>query len=448
MMGPRMRRATPPQCSSSAAAVGMANSSGGGNSSADTVRFLRVVAPTALVLLLCNMDRVCMSVAILPMVQQFGWSASVQGMIQSAFLLGYMATPALGGALADQYGGKVVLAVGIAWYSIASFITPLALSKGVQAMGLALPALLLARTCVGLGEGVAMPSMNNLVSRFVPSAAKATALGAIFLGFNSGTFIGLALSSTIITHFGWRAVFYLFGLLGFPALALFLWVVPSKDGPEEKFGNIGSKHPARAPVTEMLSKLPVWAVIVATVVNHWGYFICLSWMPSYFNKALGLDLRASSVFSFVPWVVMAFGSLASGIAADVMVAKGLGVAATRKIMQSVAFCVPAAMMLMLGAMEVTPALALGCLTASLAASSLGQAGFLANSSDIAPRNAGKLYGIANTFGSFAGLVGTWLAGVMVDRTGSFSLVFQTMAAAYVAGAVFFNMYCTGERVLD
>lgn len=38
----------------------------------------------------------------------------------------------------------------------------------------------------GLGEGVAMPSMNNLVSRFVPLAAKATAIGLIFLGFNCG----------------------------------------------------------------------------------------------------------------------------------------------------------------------------------------------------------------------------------------------------------------------
>lgn len=34
----------------------------------------------------------------------------------------------------------------------------------------------------------------------------------------------------------------------------------------------------------MLSKLPVWAIIVATAVNHWGYFVCLGWMPTYFNR--------------------------------------------------------------------------------------------------------------------------------------------------------------------
>jgi len=42
---------------------------------------------------------------------------------------------------------------------------------------------------------------------------------------------------------------------------------------------------------------------VVNIVNHWGYFIYLSWMPSYFHQALGLDLRASSFLAFLPWAV-------------------------------------------------------------------------------------------------------------------------------------------------
>lgn len=40
--------------------------------------FTRVVLPLALVLLVCNMDRICLSVAILPLAQEFGWPATVQ----------------------------------------------------------------------------------------------------------------------------------------------------------------------------------------------------------------------------------------------------------------------------------------------------------------------------------------------------------------------------------
>ena len=40
--------------------------------------FVFVVLPTAITLMLCNMDRICMSVAILPMAKEFAWPASVQ----------------------------------------------------------------------------------------------------------------------------------------------------------------------------------------------------------------------------------------------------------------------------------------------------------------------------------------------------------------------------------
>jgi predicted MFS family arabinose efflux permease len=56
----------------------------------------------------------------------------------------------------------------------------------VAAMGLTLPAVLAARAMVGLGEGVALPSMNNLVAVNVPPARRATALGTAFSGFHSG----------------------------------------------------------------------------------------------------------------------------------------------------------------------------------------------------------------------------------------------------------------------
>ena len=37
-----------------------------------------MVLPTALALMLCNMDRICMAIAIVPMAAEFGWAPSVQ----------------------------------------------------------------------------------------------------------------------------------------------------------------------------------------------------------------------------------------------------------------------------------------------------------------------------------------------------------------------------------
>lgn len=95
----------------------------------DQKHFWQIVIPTGICLLLCNMDRICMSVAVLPMSKEFGWSPAIQGQVQAAFLWGYMATQLLGGALADKYGGKTVIAWAIVFFSLASLSLPLVLAR-------------------------------------------------------------------------------------------------------------------------------------------------------------------------------------------------------------------------------------------------------------------------------------------------------------------------------
>ena len=76
---------------------------------------------------------------------------------------GYLLTQVAGGVWADRFGGKRVLAFGVIWWSLATALTPLAANLG-------LPVLLAARACMGIGEGVAMPAMNTLLSRCDPAA--------------------------------------------------------------------------------------------------------------------------------------------------------------------------------------------------------------------------------------------------------------------------------------
>ena len=77
---------------------------------------------------------------------------------QSSFLWGYLLSPIAGGALADRYGGKVVMACGVALWSLATLATPWAARQS-------LPVLLAVRVLMGLAEGVAMPCMNNMISK-------------------------------------------------------------------------------------------------------------------------------------------------------------------------------------------------------------------------------------------------------------------------------------------
>ena len=59
------------------------------------------------------MDRVNISVAVIPMAETTGWTPTQAGLIQSAFFYGYSSRSSPGGWLANKFGGEKVLPFGV-----------------------------------------------------------------------------------------------------------------------------------------------------------------------------------------------------------------------------------------------------------------------------------------------------------------------------------------------
>ena len=154
-----------------------------------------------------------MSVAIIPMAQEFGWSPSVSGIVQSAFFYGYMASQLPAGYLANRFSGRWLLPVGVGTWS---FFT-----AAVPAFATSVPSLCLSRSAVGFGEGVAPSAVNDLVVKAVPKRERARAISTRFGGLHIGSIAGFLLAPPLITKFGWQAVFYVFGALGLVWIAIF-----------------------------------------------------------------------------------------------------------------------------------------------------------------------------------------------------------------------------------
>jgi sugar phosphate permease len=107
--------------------------------------WVKVVGVCAFAAMLCYLDRTNISTAIVPMAEQFGWDKQFCGAVLSAFFAGYGATQVLGGQWSDKYGGSAVLAGGLALWSAATALTPLAAAWGTGP-------LLAARTLLGMGQ--------------------------------------------------------------------------------------------------------------------------------------------------------------------------------------------------------------------------------------------------------------------------------------------------------
>ncbi|XP_020571138.1 probable anion transporter 3, chloroplastic [Phalaenopsis equestris] len=416
---------------------------------------MKVVAMVAFVMSLCNADRVVMSVAAVPLAAQYGWSSSFLGIVQSSFLWGYLVSSLAGGILADRYGGKTVMAFGAAIWSLATLLTPYAANHST--------ALLLAtRTLFGLAEGVALPSMNTLLSKWFPLHERASAVGISMAGFHLGNVMGFLATPVLAATVGISGSFGVFGLMGF--LWLSMWAAGVANDPRESEvisieelrliekgkgkGKGCCEEGGRRefpPVGFLLSKLPTWAIILANVANNWGYFVLLSWMPVYFKTVYDVNLKQAAWFSALPWGVMAISGYLAGAASDFLIKSGQSVTRVRKIMQSIGFIGPGVALLCLKYAQ-SPTVAAVLMTISLSFSSFSQAGFLLNMQDIAPNCAGFLHGITNAAGTLAAIVSTIGAGYFVEWLGSFQAFLTLTSIIYFIATIFWNRYATAEQV--
>ncbi|XP_066367086.1 probable anion transporter 2, chloroplastic [Miscanthus floridulus] len=412
----------------------------------------KVVALVAAIMLLCNADRVVMSVAVVPLSAQYGWSSSFVGIVQSSFLWGYVFSSMVGGALADKYGGKKVMAGAAALWSLATILTPWAASHSTIM-------LLAVRALFGLAEGVAFPTMSTFLPKWFPTHERATAVGISMGGFHLGNVISFLATPIIMSYIGLSGTFVFFASLGY--LWLSVWMLNVESDPLDSrtiskselqlilAGRTGSKvQGSKFPsLRELFSKTEFLAITLANVVNNWGYFVLLSWMPVYFKTVYNVNLKQAAWFSAIPWAVMAMSGYVAGASADFLIKSGFPIGPVRKIMQSIGFMGPCVSLLCLRFAQ-TPSVAAVLMTIALSLSSFSQAGYFCNIQDIAPKYAGSLHGMTNGIGTVAAIVSTIGTGYFVQWLGSFQAFLTLTAALYFSATVFYNIYATGDLIFD
>jgi len=242
----------------------------------------------------CYIDRVNISVAIIPMSEEFGWDVRTQAAILSSFYIGYLVMQVYGGRLADKFGGKLVLGSGVLIWSLFTIMTPWAAVSGIIG-------LIMTRIGMGLGEAVTFPSVYSLITRWFPADEKSKAVAFNASGIPIGTVFALVVTPLIVLHLGWEWAFYLFGLVG--VFWFIAWQKLVTTTPQEhphisvlELQYLEENATASGTVSEsppwggFLKNKAVWAIIVAHFCNNWTLYVILSWLPKYVNEGLGLAL--------------------------------------------------------------------------------------------------------------------------------------------------------------
>ena len=413
-------------------------------------RRVHVVFLTFAAVFICYIDRVNISVAIIPMAEEFNWGLQTQGMILSSFAVGYILLQVIGGRLADRYGGKIILGIGVLVWSLFTILAPPAAALGITL-------LIMTRILMGMGEAVTFPSFYSLYGKWIPLNERARAVGFANSAIPLGTAFALIISPIIIQQLGWEWVFYIFGFMGFIWYAFWHRMVTSDPRTHPKItaeelshiqqGIEANEKASEIPWTHFLKYKAVWAIAVAHFCNNWTLYVLLSWAPTFINKGLGVELASVGLLAMIPQAASFISINLAGNLADRLITSGMPVLRVRKLMQTVGFGGLAVCLLLVTSAEtVTGAIAIMALGSALGAGSTG--GFAVNHMDIAPKHAGTLMGITNTAGTIPGIFGVFLSGMILELTGSWALVFGTAAVISLVGLVVFLRYAQADKLFD
>jgi len=356
------------------------------------------------------LDRTNISIAGVQIGSEFKIDNARLGWVFSAFLIGYASFQIPGGVLARRFGPRRLLAFSVIWWGVFTALTAL-VPSGIRG---ALLVLVLVRIALGAGEAIMYPAANQFVERWFPMVERGKANGIIFGGVGIGSGLTPPLLTAIILHFGWRASFWFCAVVGL--LSGTVWYLAARDTPEEHpwmtSGELDAivrgrgDTPGRSATSHLRSEggsgapwrriccskevLTLTASYFAFGYVAWIYF---SWFYIYLAQGRGLNLKASALYSMLPFIAMTLGSLFGGVASD-WLARHVSIRSGRCVLPAFALgCT--AILLVVGSRAHDPRVASAVLACGAGALYLSQSCYWSVSADFAREFAGVVSGTMN-----------------------------------------------------
>ncbi len=369
-------------------------------------------------------DRGNLATAAPLMQDELHLSASQLGILLSGFYYGYVICMPAMGWLAERYGAKRVLGSGVAIWSMATLTTGFA-------GGFA--ALLALRVLLGVGESVAFPCASKVLAHAVAVSRLGVANGILSFGYLLGPAVGTLVGGYLMTVFGWRPVFIVFGALSL----IWLWpwrraeIAPSASITPAPMPASGGSQPSFA---QVLRRRELWGASLGHFASNYGYYFIVSWLPFYLIKSRGFSMGSMVAIASWAYLLNALSALAMGWLADRWIRAGCSSTIVYKAIMAANHIAGIACMI---AMVTLPAVgSIAALFVFEVVSGCSYPGLFAIPQILAgPRASARWVGVQNAAGNVAGLVAPAITGVLVDQTGLFDVAFALAAGMNVLGLI-------------
>jgi ACS family hexuronate transporter-like MFS transporter len=304
-----------------------------------------------------------------------------------------------------------------------------------------------ARVALGLGEGGNFPSAIKAVALWFPKRERALATSIFNSGTNVGAIIAPAVVPWIALTWGWHWAFVVAGIAGF---AWLLFWIPFYDTPDNvKHLSVAERElihsdrdEAAADAAEkpswfsLLKYRQTWSFVVAKFLTDPVWWFFLIWLPDYFKKTRGLDIKKSWVHLVTIYTIITVLSIAGGWVTGYLSKSGWSVTRARKTGMFLFACLVLPIFAVTKLGDWPAVLIIGLAGAAHQAWS---ANLYTTVSDMFPKPAiASLIGLGGMAGALGGMMFPIYCGKLLDKftaagnvTGGYAVLFSICAFAYL-----------------
>ncbi len=407
-------------------------------------------------------DRQVIGILKPTLVAEFGWQDErIYAAIVFSFQMAYAIGLVLAGRIMDGLGTRLGFSIAVVLWSIAAMGHAMAdwfpwlrlptinldatTGLSVVLLGGAAAGFALMRFLLGLGEAGNFPASIKTVAEWFPKKERALATGI----FNSGTNVGALLTPLLVPwitlKWGWQWAFIATGLSGFFWLAWWLRVYrPPEEHPRlssAELAYIRSDPVEKVTPIRWATLLPhrqTWAFAIGKFMTDPIWWVYLFWIPDFFNRNHGLDLKSIGLPLVVIYLVADVGSIGGGWLSSSLINRGWSVNSARKTAMLV--CALAVIPIIFASRASNLWVAVGLVSLAAAAHQGWSANLFTLTSDMFPRRAvGSVVGFGGMAGAVGGMLISIVVGEILQRTGSYTAIFFMAGFTYLAALGIIHM---------
>lgn len=379
-------------------------------------------------------DRTNFSLAAPLMSRELGFSPATTGLLLGAFFWLYTIALLPIGYLMDRFGVRMIYPAAMIFWSFASAAT---------AFGQGAASIFTCRLLMGGGEAASWPANAKVVSHWFPRHERGTATSVWHAGITIGAAVSYPFVALLIAQFGWRASFAITGVLG--VLFGLIWFGVYRDPiapstPQATDNTVAAPAESNGSVSkqwwDLLRQRSVFGLAIGFFFVNTIYSFFLLWFPLYLTEVRGFSLKQIATVGALPSVAAIIGGLLGGVVADWLYRRGWSLNAARKT------CLVGGLIVssLIGPAAMTPdiplAITLFCL--AYAGLAFNSANLQALPPEVAPTPnlVGTVAAIQTVGGTVAGIVSSWLIGVLVQiNQGSYLAPTLAASACALLGAL-------------